>query len=175
MAGRRVVPRQGTLTPESFAWLLRDLRGRAGFERIARLATEVPYSASLISKVENLERVPHRDFAVDCDRVLGTDGQLARAWDDVAWHAEVDHPDWFRRYADIEARAISLREYQVSLISGLLQTPAYAESLFRAQDETATDEAKAGRRTPEPTVPIHGGRRQCPVPGGRTRRSRDPS
>ncbi|WP_371500775.1 Scr1 family TA system antitoxin-like transcriptional regulator [Kitasatospora sp. NBC_00374] len=119
-------------------WLLTDLRTSAGVTASA-LARQVPCHPSFISRLESGDRVPQRDFAERCDAILGTGGRLARAWDEVAWYAEVEHPDWFRRYAEMEAEAVHLREYQVSLVSGLLQTPAYAEALFRAQNETADD------------------------------------
>ncbi|MFJ1702850.1 Scr1 family TA system antitoxin-like transcriptional regulator [Kitasatospora sp. NPDC088346] len=119
-------------------WLLTDLRTSAGVTASA-LARQVPCHPSFISRLESGDRVPQRDFAERCDAVLGTGGRLARAWDEVAWYAEVEHPDWFRRYAEMEAEAVHLRQYQVSLVAGLLQTPAYAEVLFRAHNETADD------------------------------------
>ncbi|WP_441251210.1 helix-turn-helix domain-containing protein [Kitasatospora sp. McL0602] len=147
MAGRRAMERRH-LTPESFAWLLRDLRERAGYDTVASLAVELSVTASHVVKIEALERVPSRDLAREIDQVLRTHGQLVRAWDDVAWHAEVEHPDWFRRFAEIEAQADAIRDYQVSRVSGLLQTPDYARALFAqhaAGDEDLIRERVAAR------------------------------
>lgn len=145
MAGRRVIERTGTLTPEIFAWLLRDLRIRAGYPTCASLARKLVVHPSLITKIESLERVPQRDFAERCDQVLATGGQLARVWDDVAWHVVAAHPDWFKRFAEMEARATRLQEYQPTLVSGLLQTEEYARALFREEDESADEESIAER------------------------------
>ncbi|MEV4611080.1 Scr1 family TA system antitoxin-like transcriptional regulator [Kitasatospora sp. NPDC049258] len=144
MRNRQQVRSRGTLRPESFSWLLRDLIAGAG-ETATSVARRVPCHPSLISRIESMDRVPQRDFAERCDAILDTGGRLARAWDEVAWYAEVEHPDWFRRYAAMEAEATLLREYQMTLISGLLQTPEYAAALFRAQDEDADDSVIAER------------------------------
>ncbi|MER8182220.1 Scr1 family TA system antitoxin-like transcriptional regulator [Kitasatospora sp. NPDC094015] len=139
MRNRQHARVQGTLRPESFAWLLRDLIADAG-ETATSVARRIPCHPSLISRIESMDRVPQRDLAERCDAILATGGRLARAWDEVAWYAEVEHPDWFRRYAAMEAEAVHLRQYQVSLISGLLQTSDYAAALFRAQNEDADED-----------------------------------
>jgi hypothetical protein len=42
----------------------------------------------------------------------------------------VEHPDWFRRRAEVDAQAVALREYQERVIPGLLQTEECARALF---------------------------------------------
>ncbi|UXI80149.1 DUF5753 domain-containing protein, partial [Streptomyces vinaceusdrappus] len=51
-------------------------------------------------------------------------------WGRIDWYPEVEHPDWFRRRAEMDAVAVALREYQERVIPGLLQTEEYARALF---------------------------------------------
>jgi hypothetical protein len=55
---------------------------------------------------------------------------LARLWARIDWYPQVEHPDWFRRRAEMDEVAVSLREYQERVMPGLLQTADYAQSLF---------------------------------------------
>ncbi|MDH6134434.1 transcriptional regulator with XRE-family HTH domain [Kitasatospora sp. MAA4] len=126
------------LTPEAWGWLLRDWRERRGWTSAA-LARQVPCDASLLSRFEAAERVPRLEYVERLDEVLLADGALVRAWKDVDWQREVVHPDWFKLYARLEAQAELIRGYHVERISGLLQTPAYARTLFRFAMPDADD------------------------------------
>ncbi|MFC4464935.1 Scr1 family TA system antitoxin-like transcriptional regulator [Streptomyces xiangluensis] len=94
------------------------------------LAKEIPCDRSHVARVEAGTRVPQDTFAKKCDEVLGTGGVLVRLWGRIDWYPQVEHPDWFRRRAEMDAVAVSLREYQERVIPGLLQTPDYARALF---------------------------------------------
>jgi hypothetical protein len=83
-----------------------------------------------VARVEAGTRVPQDTFAKKCDEVLGTGGVLARLWGKVDWYPQVEHPDWFRRRAEMDEVAVALREYQERVIPGLLQTEDYARALF---------------------------------------------
>ncbi len=83
-----------------------------------------------MARVEAGTRVPQDTFAKTCDELLGTGGVLARLWGRIDWYPQVEHPDWFRRRAEMDAVAVALREYQERVIPGLLQTPEYAHALF---------------------------------------------
>lgn len=74
--------------------------------------------------------MPQDTFAKTCDALLGTGGVLGRLWGRIDWYPEVEHPDWFRRRAEMDAEAVALREYQERVIPGLLQTEDYARALF---------------------------------------------
>ncbi|MFJ3221674.1 Scr1 family TA system antitoxin-like transcriptional regulator [Kitasatospora sp. NPDC086801] len=130
MRGRRVQPREVTLTPAVWAWLLRDHRERAGIDSCAELARKTHVHPSYVTKVESLERPPSKRFAEASDRVLGTGGQLIEAWERVDW-TTIDHPDWFRMYAAKEAEAVRIRGLHTERIPGLLQTAGYARALVR--------------------------------------------
>lgn len=89
--------------------------------------------------------MPQARLIQHCDELLGTGDLLAAAWAKVDWHREVEHPDWFRRYVEMEAEATVVREYQSSWVSGLLQTPAYARAIL-SQGDAAGDEALIAER-----------------------------
>jgi transcriptional regulator with XRE-family HTH domain len=125
-----------------FGEVLRDTRERAGWSQ-ADLAAKIPCDRSLITRVEAGTRVPQEDFVKACDELLGTDGLLLRLWRRVDWYPTVEHPDWFKRRASMDAVAVALRVFQTQVIPGLLQTEAYARAQF-AQFET--DESLAEER-----------------------------
>jgi transcriptional regulator with XRE-family HTH domain len=94
------------------------------------LARQIPCDRSHVARVEGGTRVPQDTFAKTCDELLGTGGVLARLWARIDWYPQVEHPDWFRRRAEMDEEAVSLREYQERVMPGLLQTADYARSLF---------------------------------------------
>ncbi|MEY9943357.1 Scr1 family TA system antitoxin-like transcriptional regulator [Kitasatospora sp. GAS1066B] len=124
-AGQAVPP----LSPEAFGWLLRDLREAAGMT-IASLAPQVPCDSSLLSRFESATRAPKLSTAERLDVLLEAGGRLVRAWHKVDWHREIEHPDWFKEFAETEAIGVRLGEYTISRIPGLLQTPEYARALL---------------------------------------------
>ncbi|WP_051732346.1 helix-turn-helix domain-containing protein [Kitasatospora phosalacinea] len=125
-------------SPDFFASELVRARERAGLSQ-GDLANLAHCDRSLISRIEAAERVPQQDFVRACDKLLDADGLLLRIWERVPWRQGVEYPDWFRRFAEMEARATMLRDYQVSRVTGLLQTPEYARALL-AQGDAAGDE-----------------------------------
>ncbi|MFI6405103.1 Scr1 family TA system antitoxin-like transcriptional regulator [Streptomyces sp. NPDC050548] len=106
------------------------------------LARQIPCDRSHVAKVEAGTRVPQESFAKKCDEILGTGGALLRMWRQIDWYPEVQHPDWFERRAEMDGRAVALREYQDQVIPGLLQTPGYAHALF-SRSRTDVDEIES--------------------------------
>jgi transcriptional regulator with XRE-family HTH domain len=113
------------------------------------VAEHLECSASKISRVETGRvSVSPRDvrdmlefYGVDprqCDGLV----QLARdsrqkGW----WHAYSDTMQpWFATYVGLEAAASEIRNFEVDLIPGLLQTTDYARSVIRSGSVNATDE-----------------------------------
>ncbi|WP_371669834.1 helix-turn-helix transcriptional regulator [Streptomyces sp. NBC_00289] len=94
------------------------------------LAREIPCDRSHVARVEAGTRVPQDTFAKKCDELLTTGGVLLRLWSRIDWYPQVEHPDWFRRRAEMDEVAVALREYQVQVVPGLLQTEDYARALF---------------------------------------------
>ncbi|GAA1923222.1 helix-turn-helix domain-containing protein [Streptantibioticus ferralitis] len=129
-----------------FGEVLRDARERAGWSQ-GDLAGKIPCDRSLITRVETGARVPQEDFAKACDELLGTDGLLLRLWRRIDWYPAVEHPDWFRRRASMDAVAVALRVFQEHFIPGLLQTEVYARALFAQveSEEELLEERVAAR------------------------------
>ncbi|QKW20421.1 helix-turn-helix domain-containing protein [Kitasatospora sp. NA04385] len=128
--GRRESARERAFcSPEFFAEELALARERAGLSQ-GDLAQLTHCDRSLISRIESSDRVPQEDFVRACDRLLDTDGRLLRFWRRVPWHQDFERPDGFQRFFELEAAATMHREYHVSLVGGLLQTPDYAHALF---------------------------------------------
>ncbi|MGW7431334.1 helix-turn-helix domain-containing protein [Streptomyces sp. NPDC054861] len=122
-----------------FGELLRHYRESAALTQDA-LARRIPCDRSQVARVEAGTRVPQDTFAKACDELLDTGGVLLRLWGRIDWYPEVEHPDWFRRRAEMDAKAVTLREYQTDVVPGLLQAPGYARALL-AQIATG-DEAE---------------------------------
>ncbi|MEU4653227.1 helix-turn-helix transcriptional regulator [Streptomyces sp. NPDC023723] len=119
----------GASTAAVFGEVLRHFREAAGLTQ-TELARRIPCDRSHVARVEAGTRVPQDTFARTCDALLGTGGVLLKLWGRIDWYPQVEHPDWFRRRAEMDAVAVSLREYQERLIPGLLQTERYATALF---------------------------------------------
>ncbi|WP_327297491.1 helix-turn-helix domain-containing protein [Streptomyces sp. NBC_01197] len=116
-------------TAAVFGEVLKHFREAAGLTQEG-LARKIPCDRSQMARVEAGTRVPQLDFAKKCDQQLSIGGVLSRMWERIDWYAEVEHPDWFQRRADMDAVAIALREYQTQVMPGLLQTEDYARALF---------------------------------------------
>ncbi|MFE1229089.1 helix-turn-helix domain-containing protein [Streptomyces sp. NPDC059442] len=112
--------------------IIKVLRRNAGLSQ-AELAEATHCSEDLVSSVERGVRTPQPDFLLRADRALAAGGVLAAAVEDVREalaRARTRHPDWFRDFAKAEAEAVALHYYEVQAVPGLLQTEAYARSLF---------------------------------------------
>ncbi|MFF0158605.1 Scr1 family TA system antitoxin-like transcriptional regulator [Streptomyces sp. NPDC005263] len=129
MTRRNAEGASGVTSADLFGEVLRHFREKALLTQDG-LAKEIPCDRSHVARVEAGTRVPQDTFAKKCDEVLGTGGVLARLWGKVDWYPQVEHPDWFRRRAEMDEVAVALREYQERVIPGLLQTEDYARALF---------------------------------------------
>ncbi|GGL00661.1 helix-turn-helix domain-containing protein [Streptomyces flaveus] len=129
MSRRNAEGGSAATTGAVFGELLKHFREAAGLTQEG-LAKEIPCDRSHVARVEAGTRVPQDTFAKKCDEVLGTGGVLLRLWGRIDWYPQVEHPDWFRRRAEMDAVAVALREYQERVIPGLLQTEDYVRALF---------------------------------------------
>lgn len=116
-------------TAAVFGEVVGHLREASGLTQ-EDLAGKIPCDRSWIARVEAGTRVPQDTFATACDQLFGTGGMLARLWQRIDWYPQVEHPDWFKRRAEMDAEAVSLREYATQVVPGLLQTEDYARALF---------------------------------------------
>ncbi|MEW2401739.1 helix-turn-helix transcriptional regulator [Streptomyces sp. NPDC046862] len=119
----------GATTATVFGEVMKHFREAAGLTQEG-LANEVPCDRSHVARVEAGTRVPQDTFAKTCDEVLGTGGVLVRLWGKIDWYPQVEHPDWFRRRAEMDSVAVEVLAYQVQFVPGLLQTEDYARALF---------------------------------------------
>ncbi|MFF8804496.1 helix-turn-helix domain-containing protein [Streptomyces omiyaensis] len=142
----------GTAHPFSaLGKMLKVLRRNAGLSQ-TELAEITHCSEDLISAIERGVRTPQPDFLIRADPAVRAGGVLAAAVDDVREalaRARTRHPDWFRSFAKAEGEAVALHYYAVQAVPGILQTPAYAESVFRHRrplyDEVTIEKRLADR------------------------------
>jgi DNA-binding XRE family transcriptional regulator len=112
-----------------FGQELKRARLSAGMT-LAQLGQITGYHKSQVSRVERGLRAPTEKFAQMCDKAFpGRGGWFLRFYKDSRqWSAM---PPWFRPWIEHERRAVNLRIWQPSSLSGLLQTEAYALAQLR--------------------------------------------
>lgn len=121
-----------------FAEELRAARAKAGLSR-EELGAKINYSGSLIGMIENKNRSPSLDFARGCDEFFDMPGTFERM--QVRVRAE-PLPEWFRPFAIHEAKATALYNFQLAIVPGLLQTPAYARALLSKRMGMSEEESE---------------------------------
>ncbi len=134
---------------------MRQLRIRAGLTQ-DQLAASLPVDRSLVAHIEAGKRRPNLEHVKVFDKLLVADGLLVEMWGKVDWYAaHPAHPDWFKKRAEMDARAVGLRVWQTQLVPGLLQTPDYARAVFTREGlppEQVEDRVQA-RLKPTRTLP----------------------
>src|SRR2546421_8778866 len=126
---------------ERFGFEVRQVRTGRNLTQ-SQLAKGVGYSVAYVSRVETGTVMPSIKFAQACDLVLGTHGIFERLRERIE---KGDHPSWFAPYVDLEKAATSILDYSASLVMGMLQTPRYSESIFRARYPRESDHEIEGR------------------------------
>lgn len=92
------------------------------------LGVAVGYSESYVSKVEAGKIKASSGFVEGCDRVFGTGGMIGRNFQRMVTGVS---PTWFAPFLTLEPQATRIRDYSTAFLTGLVQTPAYAEASFR--------------------------------------------
>lgn len=121
----------------TFGAVLQALREHVGLTR-DEFAAAVRFSKHTVASVEQGRRMPDADLIERAEPVLGNTGALRKAAPHVARQPGL--AAWFRRWARLEAHAITLYTYECRLIPGLLQTEAYARTVFDAMLPPLSDE-----------------------------------
>ncbi|MEV8395814.1 MULTISPECIES: helix-turn-helix transcriptional regulator [unclassified Streptomyces] len=121
-------------------------RRAAGYTQRS-LGERVVADEETIASIEQGRRPLKADFAEMLDELLDTKGALSVG---VANMPAIDQfPLWAEQYVDHECEAISLSSYQNQVVTGLLQTEAYARALFRGRvpafDEDEVETKTAAR------------------------------
>lgn len=111
----------------TFGAVVQALREHAGFTR-EQFAPRVRYSKHTVASIEQGRRMPDAAFVERAEELLGETGALRKGAQHLARQPGL--ATWFRRWAHLEALAIALYTYECRLIPGLLQTEAYARTLF---------------------------------------------
>ncbi|MFI7648234.1 helix-turn-helix domain-containing protein [Micromonospora sp. NPDC049460] len=130
--------------------LLRQYRTEAGVTLDAA-AEALEYSRQKIWRIEcGMGPVRVLDVKAMCE-LYGVSAEMTEAMRGLAtetkskgwWHAYGDAvPSWFELYVGLESAAASLRQYQETVIPGLLQTREYIQALARIDQPAASDEER---------------------------------
>jgi transcriptional regulator with XRE-family HTH domain len=130
---------------------LRDAAGLTG----EQVADQMGWSAAKVYRIEG-DRV--RVLARDVQRLLklyGISGEQADAVLELArlarakdwWHQYSGAiPEWFQFYVGLEAATTAMHEYNAELVTGLLQTEAYARAVTAAAMRADSSDDDADRQ-----------------------------
>ncbi|MFI0087211.1 helix-turn-helix domain-containing protein [Streptomyces bobili] len=149
MPQRRVVTGRSQEPRQRFAEELRTLRSGSGTS-LRALGERLGWDWSLFGKMEKGETLGSPEVVQALDIHYGTPGLLLALWELAAG----DHTQFrerYRRYMALEAEAVSLWHFAVSVLPGLLQTPGYAREVLAAGGLKGKEleqqvEARMGRR-----------------------------
>jgi transcriptional regulator with XRE-family HTH domain len=114
----------------TFGAVVQALREHAGLSR-EDFAEQVRFSKHTVASIEQGRRMPDAAFVERAEEALGNTGALRKAVGHITRQPGL--ASWFRQWARLEAAAITLYTYECRLIPGLLQTEAYARTLFTNQ------------------------------------------
>ncbi|AEW93744.1 MULTISPECIES: helix-turn-helix domain-containing protein [Streptomycetaceae] len=121
----------------TFGAVVQALREHAGLTR-EQFAALVRYSKHTVASIELGRRMPDAAFTERAEELLGNTGALRKAAQHLAHQPGL--ATWFRRWARLEAVAVSLYTYECRVVPGLLQTEAYGRTLFENQLPPLGDE-----------------------------------
>ncbi|WP_421107023.1 helix-turn-helix domain-containing protein [Streptomyces sp. NEAU-S77] len=117
---------------------LRRLRTEQGLT-MRDAAPVIRASVSKISRMERGESPPREQDVLDLVEHYGVDDpwqveavrELLKQATGKAWYDEYADvtPDWLKRLIGLEDSAVEIRTYEVNVVPGLLQTPAYAQAV----------------------------------------------
>ena len=117
-------------------------------ERLARgwsileLAQHMGVDAAHLGRVESGRRPPTENMAARCDDVFPERrGWFTEFYDESRHWPEV--PATFKSWPEYEDKAASLRDWSPSIVTGLLQTQAYARALISVQPHITPETADA--------------------------------
>ncbi|MGW0581161.1 helix-turn-helix domain-containing protein [Streptomyces sp. NPDC002920] len=111
-------------------------RERKGLTQ-AELGKAIQYSEEQVSSVERGRRAPKPQFLEAADKVLGAGGLISGLEKDVE---EARYPKKVRDLKKIEADAVEICAYANTVVHGLLQTPEYAQTLYRMRRPVFSEE-----------------------------------
>lgn len=93
------------------------------------LGRRMGYSNAMVSYVERAKKAITSNFAVRADEVFETGGTFYELW---CRYSKSSLLEGFPEFADAEARCRRLREFALTIVTGLFQVREYAEALGHA-------------------------------------------
>ncbi len=138
-------PGSPTVRRRALASALKRLRVASGLH-LENSAAALEVSVATVSRYETGSRLPRARDVRELCRLYGADeAETARL---VAHVSGAKETGWWERYTEVEdpsqvdyfgleAGAVMLRQYSSTTVPGLLQTPAYAEAIFKGSVSTA--------------------------------------
>ncbi|WP_431781885.1 helix-turn-helix domain-containing protein [Streptomyces chumphonensis] len=130
MPQRRVVTGRSQEPRQRFAEELRRLRSQKGIT-LRQLGERMGWDWSLFGKMEKGDTIGSPEVAEALDGFYGTPGLLLAMWE-LAAGDKSQFRERYRRYMTLEAEAVSLWHFAVSVLPGLLQTRGYAREVLSA-------------------------------------------
>ncbi|MER8231477.1 helix-turn-helix transcriptional regulator [Streptomyces sp. NPDC094049] len=130
MPQRRVISGRSQEPRQRFAEELRRLRVERKLS-LRQLGERVGWDWSLFGKMEKGETISSPDVVQALETFYGTPGLLLALWE-LAAGDKSQFKERYRRYMTLEAEAVSLWHFAVSVLPGLLQTPGYAREVLAA-------------------------------------------
>lgn len=121
----------------TFGAVVQALREHAGLSR-EEFGRRVGYSKHTVASVEQGRRMPDVALVEAAEAITGGTGALRSAA--LYLSREKGLAAWFRQWALLEAKALTLWTYECRLIPGLLQSEPYAHTLFVNQLPPLGDE-----------------------------------
>ncbi|MHC0432786.1 helix-turn-helix domain-containing protein [Streptomyces sp. O3] len=122
---------------KTFGAVVQALREHAGLSR-EEFGEAVRFSKHTVASIELGRRMPDASFVERGETATGNTGALRNALKHLARQPGL--AAWFRLWARLEQTALALYTYECRLIPGLLQTQAYARTLFANQLPPLGDE-----------------------------------
>ncbi|MFD3511528.1 helix-turn-helix domain-containing protein [Streptomyces sp. NPDC058657] len=139
---------ESTDSLKAFGEVVKAFRKRAGLTQ-EQFAPLVRYSLPTVASIEQGRRFPPGPFVERAEEVLDAFGAIRGAAKHLSRKPGL--AKWFRQWAEFEKRAITLYTYECRLVPGLLQSEAYARTLFNNQlppmSDAKIDELWEGRAT----------------------------
>ncbi|MGW2745024.1 helix-turn-helix domain-containing protein [Streptomyces sp. NPDC001450] len=112
---------------KAFGAAHKAFRRRAGYTQ-EQYAPLVRYQPGTVASIEQGRRFPPRVFVERAEEVLDAFGVLKGVYKHAT--REKGLASWFRQWAELEEQGISLYTWENRFVPGLMQTEAYARTLF---------------------------------------------
>ncbi|WP_433228208.1 helix-turn-helix domain-containing protein [Actinomadura formosensis] len=123
---------------QTFAVELTAWRTEAGLTQTA-LAETLGYTPQWISQLESAKSIPSKTFAENLDTFFKTNGLFQRLWKRIIdTRHQAILPPGFTEYMERETEASQVRNFELTLIYGLLQTEDYMRAVVGHEQDPDT-------------------------------------